>query len=233
MFNVELAGVTVGIDNKYSFVERQCQKYLTEKNADFIVSVPDDVISMEKAQQPEKNFTDGYCESICLYRALCERMVDYDAFLFHASVVAVDGKAYAFAAKSGTGKSTHTRLWLEHFGENAMIVNGDKPIIRHEENAFVAYGTPWCGKEALESNVGVALKALCFIERGTENRIEKADSKEVCRRIFHQVVMPKEVDKRMKFLNMIENMVKTVPVYILYCNISDEAVVVAYNEMSK
>lgn len=197
------------------------------------MSVSDDVINEEKSQQPERNFSDGYCESICLYRALCEKMVDYDAFLFHASVVAVDGKAYAFAAKSGTGKSTHTRLWMEHFGEKAMIVNGDKPIIRCKNNEFVAYGTPWCGKESLENNVGVPLKALCFLERGTENYIEKADSKEVCRRIFHQVVMPKEFQKRMKFLNMIENMVKNVPVYILHCNISDEAVTVAYNEMSK
>ncbi len=205
---------------------------MTDKTAEFVVSVSDEVIAQEKAQ-PEKNFTDGYCESICLYRALCEKMVDYDAFLFHASVVSVDGKAYAFAAKSGVGKSTHTRLWLEHFGEKAMIVNGDKPIIRIENGQFVAYGTPWCGKENLENNIGVPLKALCFLERGTKNRIERADSKEVCRRIFHQVVMPKDVKRRLHFLSMIENMIKTIPVYILHCNISDEAVTVAYNEMKK
>ena len=88
----------------------------------------------------------GYCESLCLYRQICRRLPFYDAFLMHASVVAVDGEAYAFAAPSGTGKTTHTRLWLQQFGSRAQVVNGDKPVFRFVGGALYACGTPWRGK---------------------------------------------------------------------------------------
>ncbi len=196
------------------------------------VSAPDSEIKKEY-ENGGGSFSEGYCESICVYREISKKMIDFDGFLFHAAVVAVDGKAYAFAAKSGTGKSTHTNLWLRHFGERAVIVNGDKPIFRCIENEFVAYGTPWCGKERLETNMSAPVKAICFIERGTENHIVRADSSEICRRIFNQFIMPDDPLKRVRFLGIIEKMIKQVPVYVLNCNISDDAVVTAYNMMAE
>ena len=98
-------------------------------------------------------------------------MPDFDAFLLHAAVIEVDGLAYAFAAPSGTGKTTHIALWKKFFGDRANIINGDKPIIRFENGTPYIYGTPWCGKEGYNINTKAPLAALCFIERSPENTI--------------------------------------------------------------
>ena len=70
------------------------------------------------------------------------KMPLYGAFLMHAAVVEVDGIAYVFTAPSGTGKSTHVQLWLDHFGPRARVLNGDKPLFRFEGNTLYACGTP-------------------------------------------------------------------------------------------
>ena len=91
--------------------------------------------------------------------------VIYDTILFHGSAVAVDGIGYLFTAKSGTGKSTHTRLWRELFGERAVMLNDDKPLIKVSENGIIVYGTPWDGKHRLSTNTFVPLKGICFMSK--------------------------------------------------------------------
>ena len=102
-------------------------------------------------------------------RQFYEKLLDYNGMMFHASAVVVDGKAYLFSAPSGTGKSTHTRLWLEYFGEKAYILNDDKPAIRIMDGKFYAYGTPWCGKDNVSTNQKCEIKAICFLERSEVN----------------------------------------------------------------
>ena len=65
---------------------------------------------------PPSHASDCNLEMLAVYRKLAEELVERDILLFHGSVIAVDGKAYLFTAKSGTGKSTHTRLWREALG---------------------------------------------------------------------------------------------------------------------
>ena len=108
---------------------------------------------------------DEYLETLAVYRKIAEKMIDYDTILFHGSVIAVDGIGYLFTAKSGTGKSTHTRLWRELFGERAVMVNDDKPLIKVSENGIIVYGTPWDGKHRLSTNTFVPLKGICFMSK--------------------------------------------------------------------
>lgn len=77
-------------------------------------------------------------EETAVYRKIADKMVDYDTFVFHGSVIAVEGQAYLFTAKSGTGKSTHTRLWREMLGDKAVMVNDDKPMLRVTESGVTA-----------------------------------------------------------------------------------------------
>lgn len=67
------------------------------------------------------NMENGRHKKIYKYRKIAEKLVQYDVMLFHGSAVAVDGIGYLFTAKSGTGKSTHTRLWREYFGDRGHI----------------------------------------------------------------------------------------------------------------
>ena len=83
----------------------------------------------------------------------------------------MDGAAYLFTAPSGTGKSTHTRLWREVFGDRVWMINDDKPMLRISENLVTAYGTPWNGKHHISRNASAPLKAIVQLNRGKENII--------------------------------------------------------------
>ena len=230
MFVIELAGVPVGIDNRYPYIERQCRAFLCERPAAFTVRVSDEEI-LEETNHGE--FPEWYCESICAYRRICEELAAYNVFLMHASVLEVDGYAYAFCAKSGVGKSTHTRLWLKNI-PNARVLNGDKPLLRLEsDGSITACGTPWNGKENWGENISAPLAAICFIERGETNAIRRAQDDEIINRIAHQLYLRGARQSVQQRLIMMDALVRAVPYYVLACTISDEAALLAYDSMKK
>ena len=121
---------------------------------------------------------DAYIETLAVYRKIAEQMPTYDTVLFHSSAVAVDGAAYLFAAKSGTGKSTHARLWRELLGDRAIMINDDKPLLRITDAGATVFGTPWNGKHRLGTNGSAPVRAICVLERGVQNNIERIGPKE-------------------------------------------------------
>ena len=159
-------------------------------------------------------------------------MLDCDTILFHGSVIAVDGIGYLFTAKSGTGKSTHTRLWREMLGERAVMINDDKPLISLSENGIMVYGTPWDGKHRLSTNIGVPLKAVCILERAEENRIVPITKKDAYNMLMQQVYRPTGAEGMMKTLALIDRLAAGVKLYSLGCNISPQAAEIAYRTMS-
>lgn len=230
MFQVLLAGVPVGIDNRYSYVERQCKDFLYEgDDVRFTVSVTDEDIAQE---QGFGDFSAAYCESICVYRKICERISEFGVFLMHASVLEVDGYAYAFSAPSGTGKSTHTSLWLKNI-PNARVLNGDKPLMRVENDGTVtAFGTPWNGKENWGENISAKLRAVCFLERGERNSVHSIGEEEAILRLAQQLYLRGERSSVDLQLALMDSLIRSVPFYVLKCNISDEAALVSYQALS-
>ena len=202
MFVIELAGVKIRIENRYPFVEKQCKDYLCpDSRADFSVAVLPEEIAEE---QKSGDFSAGYCESICVYRHICEQIAAYNVFLMHSSVIEVDGYAYAFTAKSGVGKSTHTSLWLKNV-PHARVLNGDKPLYRLEDDgSLTVFGTPWNGKENWGENIRAKLAAICFLERGEVNFIRPAKESEIISRLMHQLYLRGEresVTRRLALTN--------------------------------
>lgn len=228
MFQIKIAGLVIGIDNKYRYVSRLCEKYkVKDEKEDFRVSATKQEIQKEGAGSPGW-FSRPYCESLCIYRAICLKLIEYDAFLMHSAAIALDGEAYIFAAKSGVGKTTHIRLWMGEFGERVQVVNGDKPVYRFIDGRLYVCGTPWRGKEGLGSNTIVPVKAICFLERSKDNTIRPMEAGEVIGRIFHQLLMPKEEEAMNRFMDMIDRVISDVPCYLLRCNTEKEAAKVAY-----
>lgn len=235
MFVIKLADLYIEIDNRFDYVERFCRGYIAESGADsvdFAVSVSDDDLKKESELAATAISYDAL-ECTAVYRKICTGILRYDAFFIHSSVVAVDGAAYAFAARSGTGKSTHTSLWLKRFGDRAFIVNGDKPIMRFTGNGLTVYGTPWCGKEGMNTNTAVPLKALCFLQRGDVNVIRRVSQKESIDRIFGQLLIPRDKETLSALLDLTDRLVREIPMYLLECDISDEAVNAAFNGMNE
>ena len=231
MATYKIADFIVELKNKYDYTNRLCRDYLYvgADPVDFSVSATEEEIEKESKLN---EITDiGYLESVCLYRKLCLEILSKDAMLLHAAVVEVDGKGYAFLARSGVGKSTHLRLWKELLGDRLTVVNGDKPIVRFIDGKFYAYGTPWRGKEGYGSNTKTTLNALCFIERSEENYIEKQNSTQTVSKIIKQTILPTDSLKAANTLDFLDKLVVNTPAFCMHCNISSEAAEVCYNTL--
>ena len=165
------------------------------------------------------------------FRALAEKTLTYNAFVLHSATFDVDGVGVAFAARSGTGKTTHMRLWQELLGDKLTVVNGDKPIVRFfedEPEQPYAYGTPWNGKEHLGCNMRTPLKHICFIKRSETNYVEPMEKQEAIDLIFNQVYMPKDPMAVMNTMQLIDRLLSCCNLWTIHCNMEPEAAEVAY-----
>ena len=156
---------------------------------------------------------------------------EYGGIMIHSSAVEVDGKAYLFSAPCGTGKSTHTKQWQKYFGaDQAIIINDDKPVLRRLEDGWYAYGTPFSGKTDENVNKKVKLQGICMLERG-ENRIRQIQPAEAIPLILQQTIRPKNEKYLGKMMEIMDQLLREVPVYRMQCDISEEAVKMSYEAM--
>lgn len=130
------------------------------------------------------------------------------------------------------GKSTHTSLWLRYLADkNPYILNDDKPAIRLREDGIYAYGTPFSGKHDINENRKVKLKAICFIEQSKINFMRKVEPKEAVKLFYEQTFQNLNEQEVLKFFDLLDIILKEIPIYKLYCNMSEEAVQLSYQTM--
>lgn len=230
----KIAGISVNLETKGKIIEIQRKAYRIDKSeiADITIALSDKFIKQKQEENP--NLTIDECEYIWTGISFYYRLLEFNGCMFHASAVAMDNNAYLFSAKSGTGKSTHTRLWQRYFGEDkALIINDDKPAIRFIDNQIYVYGTPWSGKSNKNLPMKVPLKGIVFIERSQANWISKVDNKEAIKLILDQTIRPKEIEKMDTLLGLIDTILKNVPVYKMGCDMSKEAVKLAYSTLNE
>lgn len=228
----EIAGLRIKIEYKHDFTAKFCKEYLSEDQTsavDIVASVTDEEFAAERALSEE--FSDGYIENICLYRSICTQIPVLERMLLHCAVLEYDGKGYAFLGRSGTGKSTHTRLWKKYLSIPKMI-NGDKPILQFVGDGFVAHGTPWKGKEAWGMRASAPLCGLCFLEQAKENSIRKLTPAEVSARLFNQILLPENEENVVSTLDLADKLIATTPAYLLKCDISREAVKLSFEQLT-
>lgn len=243
-FKLKLADRVIAVKANYPSTEKFCSKYTVSEDtpADFSIEMYDEDVEKERLKsyseddfegKPRREFSCEYLETLALYRKIADAMLDFGVLLFHGSVISVDGYAYLFTAKSGTGKSTHTRLWRQLLGDRAVMVNDDKPLIAVDNNgSTTVYGTPWCGKHSLGDNIKACLRAICILERAVDNSITAADPRQVYPLILQQTYRPSRPDKLMKMLPLVDKLMKNVTIYTLGCNMDISAAKLAYSTMS-
>ncbi len=232
MVKVKLCDFLFDIKMKYKYTFDFLKDYIikTDDKPDFTVSLSEEELESEFKKEPA--FPIPYHETLGIYRKICSILVSHGVFMMHSSVVVHEDNAYVFAAKSGTGKTTHSLLWLKNF-PGSFIINGDKPLFRLIDGEFYVYGTPWSGKEGYNRNTRAKVGALCFIERGAENSIRSLSVKEILTKIFEQVYIPDGENSAENIFALLDKFLKTVPAYALSCNISDEAAILAEKAMNK
>ncbi len=229
-----IAGVDTGlILRKGGIIETQAREYLCEFEGDpqIVIGLPDEYIALKRMAVP--HMSDFEVEYMWSGAEFCTKLLKFDGFMLHASGVVYQDRAYLFSAPSGTGKSTHTTIWRKTFGEDkTYIINDDKPVIRMVDGKVLVFGTPWSGKTDQNKNKSVPLQGICFIERSDDNRIEVMPVREAVHRILDQTIRPTDSGEMTKLLELLDRLLKNVKVYKLYCNMENEAAIVAYNGMN-
>lgn len=227
MEKFEIAKLIVQMDAKGELLFDRSRAYLskTDKEADITLSIPEAFFEAKHEAFPQLTLDE--CRYVWVGEAFYANLLLHDGLLMHASCVEKDGNAYLFSAKSGTGKSTHTHLWMDVFGDCRMI-NDDKPAIRKMDGTYYACGTPFSGKNDESENRQVPIRAIVFLERGAENHIVPLEKAAAIPLFLSQTLRPPKKELMVTMLDRLSDLLNTVPVFRLTCNMDPEAARVAY-----
>lgn len=223
------------MESVFDEVQELCRDYAVEQDeVDLAVQTTMDDIALEAGLSVDDghDYSDGYLETLAVYRKVAEAMPSFETLLVHGSCVAVDGEAYLLCAPSGTGKSTHARLWRELLGERAIMVNDDKPLVRLVDGGAVAFGTPWDGKHHLSRNIAVPLHSICLLERADDNRIRRLEAAEAYPRVLQHVYRPRDHGALGLTLGLVDRLLSCVSLWALGCNMDSRSAGLSYSAMS-
>ena len=229
----KIAEIYASMEPEYEPLISQSKAYLTDlcdHSIDCDLSVSPETYNDYKKKYPDA--TDSLIEYMETGAVFYRSLISHNGFLLHASAVVYENEAYLFSAPSGTGKSTHTSLWVKEFS-GAEILNDDKPAIRIFEDGIFVYGTPWSGKTDQNINRKVPIKGIAFLERGTENKILPMPSFKALTNLLNQTIRPGEKEYASTLLDLINQIIKRVPIYQLFCNTDPAAAHLSYEFMSK
>ena len=203
------------------------EDYKTNGQADIIIHPTQYRRYLWKTLSPE-NFS--YMES---GEHFAFHLLRFDGLVLHASAVALEGRAYLFSAPSGTGKSTHTRLWCREYPD-AKVFNDDKPALRRLDGRWYAYGTPWCGKDHQNINMKTPLAGICFLKQGAENSIRRLSPPEAVTKLIHQSMhfFARESETDL-MLSAVERLVREIPIWELSATMEPEAAHLSYETMRR
>ncbi len=239
-FKIKLAGRVIEVKAMYPYIKKYCEGYVCDEPADFSVETTQADLEFEREKSARDDIAEGravidhpdsYLETLAVYRKIVEKLMDYDSLLFHGSAIAVDGVAYLFTAKSGTGKSTHTRFWREAFGDRAVMVNDDKPLLKLTKDGVLVCGTPWNGKHNLGTNMTAPLQAICILERGEQNEIAEITAQDALPMLLQQSHRPGNPAAMVTYMQIMDRLTKNLKFYRLKCNLNPEAAMVAHEGM--
>ena len=241
VFTMKVAGAVAEVHSLFDSTRDYCKDYLTEETPEFTITVTSEDLAFEQADllaeakaegmKPRK-FTDPFLDRAAIQRQFADFLLNRNILLFHGSTVALDGCAYLFTAKCGTGKSTHTRLWREVFPD-AQMVNDDKPFLEITASGVIAHGSPWSGKHGLSENISVPLQGICILHRGPENKISPLAPEEAMEMLTAQGYCPPAPDCSQPFQHLTETLAHQVPRWRMECTKDPEAARMAREAMKK
>lgn len=239
-YKIKLANVVIQIEEPNAYLKDKCAAYfVNSETTDVYIEKPtaDEIADEREIANKQRElddqelitFENEYLEYINIYRKIVEKMPKYGVMLMHAAAIAVDNRAYLFLAKSGTGKTTHIMNWIKAV-PGTIVINGDKPLI--DTRNMTVCGTPWSGKENLNTNITVPLAGICILERGKTNEISQISSWDAVKSINDQTHWPADAEMRKKTLELLDKLGKT-PCYKLRCTPEIDSAKKAYEKMHK
>lgn len=224
MAKYKIADVVVEMQQQFDETAYWYAPYLYngEEEPEFSIGVTDEEINYLVTEGV--GITPSIAENMVLGNKFNRRLMKFYGSYIHSSAMVFDGKAYLFSAPSQTGKSTHTKKWLNRFGDRVKIINDDKPSFRFINGKCIVYGTPFAGGTDVQLNTSAELGALVFIERSEENSLEKLPTSRAVSLLISQ--SPGRANERVgdRQLEMFSMLLSKYPAYLLRCNMDDSAV---------
>ena len=220
----EIAGLKVEMNPKFNRMKRQSEAY--KSSGEPILRIDSEL----NADPALRSRTEEEREYILSCAAFCREVIPYGRFFLHASAVALDGEAYLFSAPSGTGKSTHTGLWLKQF-PGSYILNDDKPVIYPSCEGVSVWGTPFSGKTDLQVNGVLPLRAICFLHRGDKNSIAPVSCDRALAHILNNTYRPHSVKEMELLLDAAVKVAKSVSIFEMSCRAEPAAAEMSYRAM--
>ncbi len=190
------------------------------------------VVPQADGLPPGKNLDDDSREYVATGRSFYFQLLPYGGMMFHASCIILEGRAYCFSGPCGTGKSTHTALYRNIFGDDKVqILNDDKPALRRVDGTWLACGTPWSGKTDLNLNLNAPLGGICFLAQGERNAIRRLAGAEAIPSLMQMTHHTKEPTRILLHLELLDSLLANVPVWQMTCRPDSEAVHLSYDAM--
>lgn len=228
--NYKFADVVFSISYTYKYLEDKCVDYITAEEAKYEIEITQFDIDFEKKFDQNQIFPDSMLEFSACQRKVSTILANENVILFHSFSLAVDNKGYAFAAPSGTGKTTHGLLWKELLEDRLTIIDGDKPFIRVFDDKAIIYGTPWNGKENLGNNISFNLNKIGIIERSETNSATMVN-RDKAKDLIRQIYVPNESKAAALVMKNFIKLINMIPVYVIKCNMSIEAAKIAFDAL--
>lgn len=228
----KIAGIYVKMEPKYSRCQLNFEKYLVSQAPRYDDLSQNTDALLEDLQNQYPYLGPDACEYMMYGSLFYGRLIQHNGLLLHSSAVVYRSKAYLFSAPSGTGKSTHTSLWLEHLGQRAQILNDDKPALVYEDGQVFVYGTPFSGKTDLNINARYPLGGICYLSRGV-NAIRRATTKEALPKILEQTYRHTNSETLSNMLlDVLDRIVPHVSYYFLSCDMSKDAFLTSFETLT-
>ena len=213
------------IDTLYEYFSLYAKEYITnEDEYDYHIINKIEELEEWKSLHHEEASLD-IIEVYLIQDKVAKLLAKDNIFIMHGSSLYIndDQHGYLFTGPSGVGKSTHVSLLKKKYKDKLVIINDDKPFISLINNNYYIYGSPWSGKSHISSNTSASLKAIFILEQSKDNELIKLDIKEATSRLFKQIYIPKGIEETNKGLDILINIIKDIPIYLLKVNLSDEA----------
>ena len=239
-FTAEMADVPFEVRCFCPETEALLRDYRSDKAPEFVIDLADSecdsvrkLLTEHWDKQPDpfaaygRSDQEAYIEEETFHWMLDQKLSPYGVFQFHGSAICLDGEAYIFTAPSGTGKSTHTRLWRERFGDRAWMINDDMPYLRIFDDCVRAYGTPWNGKHRLGCNGSAPVKAIAYLRRDAENHIEPLPKETAFAVVMKETFRLPDKAWWARMMGQIKTVLDRIPFYKLRCNMEPEAAEIA------
>lgn len=232
-FKIKIANKVLEINALNELTKKYCQNFLSDEQPDYVITM-----SEKDIEEEADNAVDGKyyvnAEISALYRKIAELLIDDNIVVFHGSSFKVDDSGFIITARSGVGKSTHSRLLNEYLKDEFMYINDDKPLIEIKDDDIIVHSSPWNGKERRGNNISASLKAILLLNRGIENTYRKIENKsEIYFKVLSQMYLPREKSKRERGLKILDTLLKKINFYEINVNINIDSAIMTSERIIK